>query len=361
MPPVSLEQHRLDAERIVTELGGTVAWNGTDSPLERIRRAAVNSEQLKKLPGKRFLIDGVLQCDSLAEMYGRPGSHKSFLGVDWTMHISTGLAWQGRAVSQGPVVYFASEGATGLGDRVTAWEKHHAGRLNGHADLFTAPADLPKSPAPVYWIPLAAQLGSSEWGAAAGDYAAEVGAELLIFDTRARNTVGLEENSAKDMGLVVANLDLARERSHACLLLIHHSNAAGERPRGSTVVEGAVDTEVSVRTADGVTTAKLEKQKNGADGVQWRFRPLEVESSIVLDAFEGRGQTSITEAGLAMMDTLRAIHIGDPVSYTRWIDAGDVSKATFSRQLKLLVEHGFVVQDGRGYRPIDAATEAEGE
>jgi hypothetical protein len=204
------------------------------------------------------------------------------------------------------------------------------------------------------WLPLTVNLGSATWGEAVGEYAAEHGAKVVIFDTRARNTLGLEENSAKDMGLVVANLDTARRTCGACMLLVHHANALGDKSRGSTAVEGAVDTEINVKAVDELVTVELTKQKNGVGGTTWTFRPTPVADSIVLTEV-GDTDTYVSAAGWRMLDELRRIHTDDPIPSTRWLESGDFAKSTFFRQTKILLDHGLITKNGRGYEPAATA------
>jgi hypothetical protein len=342
----------------IAELAATLPTsNGHDrdgdepglSPLERIRSSVITTDQLKALAPPAWLIDGILQADSLAEIYGKPGAYKSFLVADWALSIAHGLGWQGRSVTASPVLYVIAEGAAGMGARIAAWETHNRGRL------------VDVAAQPVWWLPLAVRLGSPEWGHAIGSFAAELGARLVIFDTRARCTVGLEENAAKDMGLVVANLDTARQACGACMLLVHHAAALNDRSRGSTVIEGAVDTEISIRVAEGIATVRIEKQKAGTSSTEWRFRPTPIDGSIVLTAVAGDDET-ITPSGYKMLDALREICIDEPVSFTRWRDTvPHIAKATFARQIRPLLDAGLIAKTGKGraaaYEPAGRLTE----
>jgi hypothetical protein len=56
----------------------------------------------------------------------------------------------------------------------------------------------------------------------------------------------MEENSASEMGVVVAALDVLKEVTGACVALVHHSGASGGRARGSTAILGALDAEFEV-------------------------------------------------------------------------------------------------------------------
>jgi hypothetical protein len=170
------------------------------------------------LPPPKWVIGGLLQADSLAEVYGKPGCGKSFLTAAWAQHVATGPFWQSLSITAMPAVYVLAEGATGMGARVEAWEEHHA--IDLHARR-------------------AVNLGSASWGQAIGEIRRRGRRRLVVFYTRARNTVGVEENSATEMGQVVDNLDTARRICKACMLLVHHANAIGDKSRGSTAIEGA--------------------------------------------------------------------------------------------------------------------------
>jgi len=62
-----------------------------------------SSEELKNRPDPEWLIDDVLQRDTLALLVGAPETFKSFVAVDMTMSIGTGLDWQGHAAQPGVV------------------------------------------------------------------------------------------------------------------------------------------------------------------------------------------------------------------------------------------------------------------
>ena len=101
-----------------------------------------------------------------------------------------------------PVVYVAAEGAAGYAGRKLAWCKHHgkgAGQLwfVGEAVNLLDPAEVLTFTAAIR--PLAPAL--------------------VIFDTLARCMIGGDENSARDMGLMVAACDdlrAATGRNRAC-------------------------------------------------------------------------------------------------------------------------------------------------
>jgi hypothetical protein len=63
----------------------------------------------------QFLVEAMIEERSLALVFGRPASGKSFFAVDVAASISTGEPFQGLKVQKGDVVYIAGEGHRGLG------------------------------------------------------------------------------------------------------------------------------------------------------------------------------------------------------------------------------------------------------
>jgi len=69
------------------------------------------------------LIEGVLDLDSMAMLYGRRGSYKS-LALDWALCVANGTRWHSRPTTQGTVVYLVGEGLNGFVQRIDAWRAH---------------------------------------------------------------------------------------------------------------------------------------------------------------------------------------------------------------------------------------------
>jgi hypothetical protein len=91
-----------------------------------------------------------------------------------------------------------------------------------------------------------------------------LGPGLVIADTQARVTVGLEENSATDMGIFINAVSALRTATGACVLAVHHTGRSGGDARGSSAIDGAQDTELKV-VADGQPLRgqlRVEKQKD---------------------------------------------------------------------------------------------------
>lgn len=322
----------------------------TEWHFERFNAAQLDTIGLKNLPEPRPLIEGVLQLDSTAECYGPSGIGKTFLLVSMACSIATGTPWMGHDVAEGPVLYVIAENASGTGARVEAWEEHHGTTI---------------PPRRITWLPLAVNLGEQTEVDAFARIVEDVQPVLIVFDTRARCTVGVEENSARDIGLVVARLDELRRRSKACVLTVHHPAASGEKARGSTALLGAVDTELRLERAGDGMRLKLAKQRNAPDSLTVTLARQPVGRSIVVVP----GDPVRVEGGWddLILDQLGELCRGGELTFRgAWAEAvaeacteagrEPPSDSSVKRAIARLVEEGSVERVGRGqYRPAPIA------
>jgi hypothetical protein len=86
---------------------------------------------------------------------------------------------------------------------------------------------------------------------------------LIIIDTLARAMGGGDENSGQDMGALIRNVDLIRERTGAHVMLIHHSGKDTSRgARGHSSLRAAADTEIELTRSGEVVMAEAKKQRD---------------------------------------------------------------------------------------------------
>lgn len=162
----------------------------TNPLLERMVAATLTTTELKARKPAPMLIEGFLPLDSTVVLFGPSGGNKTFLAVDMVLHVATGSWWWGQEVRPGRVVYVLAEGAGRFGKRIDSWQRHHGIQ------------DLDKYQ-PVTWLTRAVNLHAAD---SVGAFIQYLGADppaLIVFDTLARNIVGVEENSARDMGQVI--------------------------------------------------------------------------------------------------------------------------------------------------------------
>src|SRR5689334_3739011 len=84
---------------------------------------AYTYQELVRIPEPTPIVEGMLFASSLAAIIGAFSTFKSFFALDIALHVATGLEWNGRAVTQGAVLYVYAEGIRGIRARVDAWSR----------------------------------------------------------------------------------------------------------------------------------------------------------------------------------------------------------------------------------------------
>ncbi|MFD9519314.1 AAA family ATPase [Streptomyces sp. NPDC059979] len=213
----------------------------------------LDTDGLDKIKPLEPLLGDLLHRNTLARAIGPSGTFKSFVLLDMCGHIGTGIPWHGQYVRQGLVIYLVAEGAEGMRKRVRAWEQHHGIRMDN-----------------IRFLPRPVQAMAPEWEVLT-EVMRRMEPVLIVVDTQARVTVGIEENSNTEMGRVVARLDRLREVTGACVTLVHHTGHQGEHGRGASAVKGALHSELMIsrkgdRLSNYVLTVKSGKQKDEEEG-----------------------------------------------------------------------------------------------
>jgi hypothetical protein len=130
----------------------------------------------------------------------------------------------------------------------------------------------------VRFLPRPVQVAGAEW-LALEEACRQLGPGpvLVIVDTQARATVGVDESSNERMSAVFARIERLALESGACVLLVHHTGHAGEHGRGASAVLGAVQTELLIRKEgagpDRVITVRIDKAKDDDDTAEIRLLP----------------------------------------------------------------------------------------
>lgn len=304
--------------------------------VELLRSALVDTYGLDSIPAPVPLVDGVLYADSIAWLIGAPGHGKSFVALDIVGALAQG-SWADNRTRLGSVLYLIAEGASGLRQRVRSWESSNDVTMSN-----------------VQFLPIPVQVAlDGDWSALC-ILAAELRPSLIILDTQARVTVGMEENSARDMGVFVAAVEKLRKATGACVLVVHHQGRSGEHMRGSTALEGAATTIIRVTKDDEMVTVECTKQKDAPpfDPITLRLVPYDESAILALtDGTRPRG----AGPSAAALRTVRAWaeHHGDAwVSASKLVDV-IAAKSTIYRHIQELARAGVVQIDkpetGSGY------------
>jgi hypothetical protein len=209
--------------------------------------------ELMARPRPEPIVSGLLYRDTLAWLIGKSGSFKSFVALDLAAAVADegGRKWLGRAVYGGPVLYVVAEGVGGMGLRVRAWTERN-GPMSERLRL----------------LPRAVQAKGEHWQTLV-ELARQLGPALIVIDTQARVSVGVNENSNTEVGELIARLDELRAATRACVLVVHHIGRSGEDARGASALDGAQDTELKVERVGGPKALRVrltvDKQKDAPD------------------------------------------------------------------------------------------------
>jgi AAA domain len=230
---------------------------------------------LETANGSTEFVEGVFAADSFSCVYGAPSAGKTFFLLDLALHVACNRPWNGLGVEQSGVIYVALEGAGGFSKRLKAWCQHYG--VTDLADLpfhaMVGSFDMRNDKSTTRDIVETAKAKAALWGKPV---------RLIVIDTLARAMAGGDENSAQDMGAVVAIADSIRLATGANVCLVHHSGKDDSRgARGSNALLGAVDTEIRV-DRDGLSrTATVKKQKDGQEGDSFDFKLETVDFGLV--------------------------------------------------------------------------------
>lgn len=198
-------------------------------------------------PARRIpIIQGVLEQNTVNWLAAGSGTFKSFVAGDIAFRYGQEeMDYHGLRMTHGRALIVLAEGATGYSYRERAWRQEHDREVKN-----------------VDYLPHAVQLGRPHEVAALA-HAMRLEAEagnpytLVIIDTQAMSTIGLDENSG-EMNGVIAQLGRLKDVNGACILVVHHfgkDKRAGMR--GSSMLYAAADTIIVTKREKGELILKL--------------------------------------------------------------------------------------------------------
>jgi hypothetical protein len=214
----------------------------------------VRFEDIKLSPQRRDLVKGLIPRVGLAVLWGPPKCGKSFWMFDCMMHVALGWEYRGRRVHQGPVVYCAFEGQSGIEARVEAFRQKHLKDHGASIPFFLMPVtlDLVREHA-LLVNEIRTVLGSLNPAA-------------VVLDTVNRSLRG-SESKDEDMAAYIGATDVIRETFKCAVCLVHHCGIDGSRPRGHTSLPGAVDAQLACkRDGSDNILVDVELMKDGPQG-----------------------------------------------------------------------------------------------
>jgi hypothetical protein len=194
---------------------------------------------------------------------------------------------------------------------------------------------------------------------------------LIVIDTRARCTTGLEENSASEQAVAIDAAERIRYATGATVLVIHHSARAGagaaSAGRGSNAWDGAVWSDLRSKRKGMSLTITCAKHKDAESGCTHEFSLLPIQlasgqSTLVV----GRpGEFVLEKKTVNMAEVVELVGLiaelapreGMRESTIR--DAAGLTKPTAYRRIKQALELGLLKEVGKGSISMYVAVDAK--
>lgn len=205
---------------------------------------------VQQTPPRDWLIESVIERGSFFGIIGPAEAGKTFVAVDLASAVASGTQWLGMpANGSGKVVYLSSEASHSVVRRLAGWQVHHGVKTGANIFVPTVTAALTENSDLVL------------------DELEQANPDLLIVDTWARATPGMNENSAEQVSETIRRLDILRSRTGCAIGIVHHVTASTGKARGSTALNAAFDTEFTI-TPDEVPGVGSLRQSKVKDGVR---------------------------------------------------------------------------------------------
>tara|TARA_R110000803_G_scaffold210340_1_gene281862 strand:- start:1659 stop:3500 length:1842 start_codon:yes stop_codon:yes gene_type:complete len=324
------------------------------------------SDLIANIQEPEWIIEDIMEKDSVIDIYGAPKSGKSFIAIDMALCSSMGIPWQSHKTEQTPIIYLAGEGQRGIARRVQAWEHYYRHDLN-RAQMFVSDRG-------VRFLDEKDHLNLIDHIKQVADQFGDIG--CLYVDTLARNFGAGNENSTEDMNKFIERVDHLKSEFGCCIALIHHTgHSSAGRARGSSVLPAAVDAEFAVkRPKDEGEEMKVEftqtliKDGKPMSPKYFKFKEINLinypglTSGVLVkteyDQFkEEDSKIDETTLVIAEIQAERAIAEDvDPI--TIWVTQkeiinkqGDLKENTVKQRIKRLKEAGKIYyEQGKGYQ-----------
>ena len=229
-----------------------------------------------------WLVKHWIQDEALVMVHGPSGGGKTFVTLDWMLHIAAGKpSWLGHKVKPGNMVYLAGEGHHGLRSRIAAW-KHHNKVDSLNMWISKTGCDLNTSAGYLKVLEAIRSL--------------KIKPSVITVDTLHRFLAG-DENSAQDAKTMLDACAALMQEFSCTVILVHHTGVSEEaqhRARGSSAWRGALDIEISIiPSKPGKSMEIVQRKSKDAEMAQTVY--VDLESVAIPGWFDEDGE-AVTSA-----------------------------------------------------------------
>jgi 5S rRNA maturation endonuclease (ribonuclease M5) len=319
-------------------------------------------KMLENIQKPNWLIENVLQKETVVALFGAPKAGKSFVAVDISSAIATGQEWHGQYVSQHPVVYLAGEGVMNISKRFLAYGGVHERDVNNMPLLMSSRGARLLDDKDHQLLKDTIYEAEDVYG--------DIG--LIVVDTLARNFGGGNENSTEDMNAFIERIDDLKDTFKSTILIVHHTgHGLQNRTRGSSVLPAAVDGEFRVNRTDNeeemfvklsqtlVKDGKPLKDKNFKFQIYVdTVRDITSGALIETDEIPVERKNNLNDD--KVLSAIKMVQNADEEPQYKWVqrkeieNITEINKNTLAKILRKLVEEGKLEKSPQGgYQYVD--------
>lgn len=312
-------------------------------PMAESETKFINANRLKEITTPEYILTNFpIYHRAMNALVGASGGGKSFV----SLMISAELAVN---IKTGSVGYLAAEGLSGYSGRWEAWKKHH--KQDSDRLIFY--------PEPVNMMNKESMQ----------DFIEDAGKNdvcFIVIDTVARCMIGGDENSTKDMGMFISNVDDMMRELNCGVLLVHHTGKDGSM-RGSSALYAACESVLFLNRNDEIVTIHNQHDKGGKNKHQkempsktYKFISVEVEikdeiaqsavlvsSNQVDDSIEHNGLNENQQIIFDLVETHKSM------TPKQIIEATELSSSTVYYNLGKLVDANYLAVSNGQYEIPD--------
>jgi hypothetical protein len=210
---------------------------------------------LQSMKPTTWVVKGLFPSEGLVVLYGPSGSGKSFLAFDLAAAIAQGTKWFDLTVAASPVVYVALEGEGGYKNRLAAWEHEHGRHIPDSLKFVLQPFKL-TDPDDVQELSSVLPQNS-----------------VTIIDTLNRAAPTTDENSSKDMGILLESCKALQRSVNGLVMLVAHTGKDTTKGlRGHSSLFAALDGAIEVVKTNDKRAWEIAKAKDGIDSIKFPFK-----------------------------------------------------------------------------------------
>ncbi len=205
---------------------------------------------LKSVPWR---VKGILPASGLAAIFGQPGSAKTFIALDMAFAVAEGAEWFDMRTHACPVVYVNLESCGGLKKRLAAWQMDKKRSIPDAVRFVIEPFHILED------------VDALAQGIESGT--------VVFLDTLNAAAPGLDENSSRDMGLILEAAKKLQRLTEGLVVLVHHCGKDSNKGlRGHSSLLAALDAAVEVGRNGDARYWRISKAKEAEDGTRRGFR-----------------------------------------------------------------------------------------